>query len=65
MTPLPRYPEARDEGSTAVSAVGLRLYPLGHAFTGSRASVLELWIELLRGHLLRREASEAGEETAS
>lgn len=31
-----------------------------------RASVLELWIELLRGHLLRREASEeAGEGTAS
>ena len=30
-----------------------------------RASVLELWIELLRGHLLRREASEAGEEEAS
>lgn len=30
-----------------------------------RASVLELWIELLRRHLLRREASEAGEEETS
>ena len=30
-----------------------------------RASVLELWIELLHGHLLRREVSEAGEEGAS
>ena len=30
-----------------------------------RASVLELWIELLREHLLRREASEAGEGKVS
>lgn len=30
-----------------------------------RAKVLELWIELLREHLLRREASEAGEGKVS
>ena len=29
-----------------------------------RASVLELWIELLRDHLLRRERSESGEGEA-
>ena len=30
-----------------------------------RASVLEIWIELRRGHLRRRETSEAGEGTVS
>ena len=62
--PAPRHPETRHEGRPPLLPLGF-----GHVHWDTlspevRARVLELWIELLREHLPRREASQAGGEAS-